>query len=67
VVSALSDRGIEFKSLQESIDTSTPGGKLIFHVFCAIAEFERDLACSRPTPSLPRFSHCDGSDLRYKQ
>ncbi|HEY9669352.1 MAG TPA: recombinase family protein [Coleofasciculaceae cyanobacterium] len=44
VVSALSERGIEFKSIQESLDTTTSGGRLIFHVFGAIAEFERDVS-----------------------
>ena len=36
-----------FRSLQESIDTTTSGGKLIFHVFGALAEFERDLIRDR--------------------
>jgi hypothetical protein len=40
-VTGLAERGIGFRSLQESIDTTTPGGKLIFHVFAALAEFER--------------------------
>jgi Resolvase, N terminal domain len=39
-VTGLADRGIGFRSLQESIDTTTPGGKLVFHVFAALAEFE---------------------------
>ena len=43
VVSDLEGRGVAFVSLTESIDTSTPGGRLIFHVFGALAEFERDL------------------------
>ena len=43
VVILLNEREIYFKSLQESIDTSTSGGKLIFHVFGALAEFERDI------------------------
>jgi DNA invertase Pin-like site-specific DNA recombinase len=34
---------VEFVSLRENIDTTTPGGKLVFHVFGAVAEFERDL------------------------
>jgi len=38
VVILLNEREIYFKSLQESIDTSTSGGKLIFHVFGALAE-----------------------------
>ena len=42
-VTGLADRGIGFRSLQEAIDTTTPGGKLDFHVFAALAEFERDL------------------------
>ena len=41
IVTVLEHRGIGFKSLQESMDTTTPGGKLIFHVFAALAEFER--------------------------
>ncbi len=40
-------RGIGFKSLTEPIDTTTPGGKLVFHVFGALAEFERDLIRER--------------------
>jgi DNA invertase Pin-like site-specific DNA recombinase len=39
----LKDRGINFISLIEHIDTTTPGGKLIFHLMGALAEFERDL------------------------
>jgi len=46
-VTALADRGVGFRSLQESIDTTTPGGRLIFHVFAALAEFERDLIRER--------------------
>jgi DNA invertase Pin-like site-specific DNA recombinase len=45
-ITGLAERGIGFRSLQEAINTTTPGGKLIFHVFAALAEFERDLvAC----------------------
>jgi len=46
-VRALADRGIGFKSVQEAIDTTTPGGRLVFHVFAALAEFERDLIRER--------------------
>src|SRR5918992_1538605 len=37
------ERGVGFKSLTENIDTTTSGGKLIFYIFCALAEFERNL------------------------
>lgn len=40
-------RGIGFKSLQENIDTTTSGGKLVFHIFGALAEFERDIIRER--------------------
>ena len=46
-VKLLSKRKIGFKSLQESIDTTTSGGKLIFHIFSALAELERDLIKER--------------------
>jgi DNA invertase Pin-like site-specific DNA recombinase len=38
----LEERGVGFKSLTENIDTITSGGKLIFHIFGALAEFERN-------------------------
>jgi DNA invertase Pin-like site-specific DNA recombinase len=40
-------RGIEFVTLGEALDTTTPGGKLVFHVFGAVAEFERDIIRER--------------------
>jgi DNA invertase Pin-like site-specific DNA recombinase len=51
-VTSLADRGIGFRSLQEAIDTTTPGGKLVFHVFAALAEFERDLIRERTSAGL---------------
>jgi DNA-binding CsgD family transcriptional regulator len=51
-VTGLAERGVGFRSLQESIDTTTPGGKLVFHVFAALAEFERDLIRERTTAGL---------------
>jgi DNA invertase Pin-like site-specific DNA recombinase len=45
-------RGIGFRSLQESIDTTTPTGKLVFHLFGALAEFERDLIRERTLAGL---------------
>jgi DNA invertase Pin-like site-specific DNA recombinase len=51
-VNALGERGVEFKSLQESIDTTSATGKLIFHVMAAMAEFERDLIRERTNAGL---------------
>jgi DNA invertase Pin-like site-specific DNA recombinase len=48
----LEKRGIGFKSLMENIDTTTSGGKLIFHIFGALAEFERNLISERTTAGL---------------
>src|SRR5512146_2655675 len=48
----LDQRGIGFRSLQEQIDTTTSGGKLVFHVFGALAEFERDLIRERTSAGL---------------
>ncbi|WP_240630931.1 recombinase family protein [Mycolicibacterium sp. GF69] len=43
----LQDRGVELRSVTEAIDTTTPGGRLIFHVFGAVAKFERAIAAER--------------------
>ncbi len=43
IVADLRERGVGFKSLHEQLDTTTPGGRLIFHVFAALAEFIREL------------------------
>jgi DNA invertase Pin-like site-specific DNA recombinase len=51
-VSALEQRDVAFVSLTENIDTGTPGGRLIFHVFGALAEFERDLIRERTLAGL---------------
>lgn len=48
----LRTRGIEFVSVHESIDTSTPTGKLAFTIFAAVAEFERELIKERVRSSL---------------
>lgn len=52
VVTSLHEKGIGFKSLQENIDTTTPGGKLVFHVFGALAEFEREIIRERTKAGL---------------
>jgi DNA invertase Pin-like site-specific DNA recombinase len=46
-VNGLAARGIGFRSLRDPIDTTTPSGKLAFHFFAAIAEFERDMIRER--------------------
>ncbi|MFD6274705.1 recombinase family protein [Streptomyces sp. NPDC060209] len=43
MVVELRERGVGFQSLHEALDTTTPGGRLIFHVFTALAEFIREL------------------------
>jgi DNA invertase Pin-like site-specific DNA recombinase len=48
----LEERGIGLVSLTENIDTTTPGGVLVFHVFGAIAQFERALIRERTTAGL---------------
>jgi len=52
IVQDLQDRGIGFKSLTESIDTTSSGGRLVFHIFGALAEFERDLIRERTIAGL---------------
>lgn len=51
-VTVLEQRGIGFRSLTEHIDTTTSAGKLIFHVFGALAEFERALIRERTQAGL---------------
>lgn len=51
-VEALEQSGIGFKSLTESIDTTTSGGRLVFHIFAALAEFERSIIRERTMAGL---------------
>lgn len=51
-INKLHEREVGFVSVQESIDTTTSGGKLIFHVFGALAEFERELIRERTNAGL---------------
>jgi DNA invertase Pin-like site-specific DNA recombinase len=51
-ITDLNDKGIGFKSLQENMDSTTSGGKLIFHIFGALAEFEREVIKERTVAGL---------------
>ncbi|MCO1345944.1 recombinase family protein (plasmid) [Burkholderia multivorans] len=51
-VAELAARGVGFRSLTENIDTTTPNGRLVFHLFAALADFERDLIRERTRAGL---------------
>src|SRR4051795_11483522 len=51
-VTALQERGVGFKSLTESIDTTTSGGRLVFNIFASLAEFEREIIRERTNAGL---------------
>ena len=51
-INKINDQKSFFRSIQENIDTSTSGGKLIFHIFGALAEFERDIIRERTKAGL---------------
>lgn len=51
-VEALEQQQMGFRSLTEAIDTTSPGGKLIFHIFAALAEFERSMIQERTSAGL---------------
>jgi DNA invertase Pin-like site-specific DNA recombinase len=52
LMTELEGEGIGFQSVTEAIDTTTPGGKLVFHIFGALAEFERNLIRERTRAGL---------------
>jgi len=52
VVTALDEREVGFRSLRESIDTTTSGGRLVFHLFGALAQFEREIIRDRTQAGL---------------
>ena len=52
LMAELEGQGIGFQSATEAIDTTTPGGKLVFHIFGALAEFERNLIRERTKAGL---------------
>lgn len=49
---SLATRGVGFRSITEAIDTTTPGGRLVFHLFGALGQFERDLIQERTRAGL---------------
>jgi DNA invertase Pin-like site-specific DNA recombinase len=51
-VAGLERQGVGFRSLTEAIDTTTPGGRLVFHLFAALGQFERDLIRERTRAGL---------------
>ena len=53
VVTALDERGVGFRSLREALDTTTPGGRLVFHLFGALAQFS--VIWTRRDVCLPRW------------
>jgi DNA invertase Pin-like site-specific DNA recombinase len=52
IVETIKERGAGFRSLAEDIDTTTPAGRLIFHVFASIAQFERERISERTKEGL---------------
>ena len=52
LMTQLRDQGIGFRSVTENIETETPGGRLVMHMFAALAEFERDLIRERTRSGL---------------
>ncbi|OSG97478.1 DNA invertase [Bifidobacterium adolescentis] len=52
LMTTFDERGVQFRSLTESIDTNTPGGTLVFNIFGSLAQFERDLIRERTRAGL---------------
>ncbi|MCZ5223758.1 recombinase family protein [Escherichia coli] len=60
LIEELREKGVNFRSLTDSIDTSTPMGAFLFHVMGALAEMERELIVERtPVLAAPQHAHKD--------
>lgn len=57
-VGSLEDREVGFVSLTENIDTTTSSGKLVFHIFASLAEFERSIIRERTKAGLDAARKC---------
>lgn len=67
LVNKFYEQGVEFISLQDNIDTTTPSGKLIFHIFGALAEFEADVIKDRTLAGLEATREPDRRGGRKKK
>lgn len=61
IVATVNEKGADFASLTENIETRSPGGKLIFHIFGALAEWERDVIRARVRAGMDAYIKEHGS------
>src|SRR5271169_6744526 len=64
-VTALEKRRVGFRSITEAIDTTTPGGRLVFHLFGALGQFERDLTSGFEESAVSRRSSVENARTRH--
>lgn len=61
IVAMIEDKGADFVSVTESLETTSPGGKLIFHIFGALAEWERCVIRTRVRAGMDSYIEANGS------